>query len=329
MRLTGKTIGSILVGSVIGSAMLLAQSPQSGNRRDGNSVKIVFALERAKTHLGGGVAISPDGQLFAYIGDDDALYIRSLENGQERPLLREVGPGLDVFSNPAFSPDNKLLIFSVGGGTRYYPSDIYSIKIDGSDLRKLTQSVVMAVPGTVNSAPIFSQYFYAAQYSPDGKKVMLRMYDAIQREDHVALVNRDGGQLEVIRPGVPLFWSNDVDALYYSKDNRITRYLLDRKEDQLSAELKQDVVGKLPDSDLFVSHNGATIMKERLEEGFSGNGVPLDVGVVKSAKNAKKNSAEQQMTLVSMQFATSRRALLTYEGSTIERYEIIDNLVKN
>lgn len=306
------------------SAALLAQSQQKIDSEKNKDSLSVFVMERAKTHLGEGAAISPDGHLFAYIGDDNSLHVRDLNTGQDRMLLSEVGPGLDVFAHPTFSPDETRIVFSASGGTRYYPSDIYSINTRGSDLVRLTHSKALSA-AEKNNSPLYSEYFYSAQYAPNGKKLMLRLYDPIRQTDQVALTNTNGENLEIIGEGVPLYWSNDGEALYYTKDNSLTRYLLKSKEKQINTRVSVRILGKLIDADGFVVDDGNRIATGRIEDAFSSNAAtPLDIPRVRSSSRQKVKDAEE-LALTSIQFSVSGRSLRIYEGQMTERYEIVDS----
>jgi len=306
------------------SAALLAQNQQSKTALDKNKDSTnVLVIERAKTHLGEGAALSPDGRLFAYIGNDNSLRVRDLNTGQDRLLLSEVGPGLDVFVNPMFSPDGTRVIFSASGGTRYYPSDIYSINTQGSDLVRLTHSKALSTAEKVN-APLYSEYFYSAQYAPNGKKLMLRVYDPVRQADKVALTNNNGENLEIIGDGIPLYWSNDGESLYYVKDNNLTRYLLKLKEKQINARVNGRILGKLIDADVFVMDDGNRIATARIEDALNSNAAtPLDISRVRSSSRQKARDTEE-LALTSVQFSATGRSLRIYEGEMSERYEIVD-----
>lgn len=114
----------------------------SGAGQSMGKPQIIFTLEQSMDHLGGGAALSPDGTTLVYVGEDDGLHAVSVGTGDMRPVLKnkDAGTGGGVFSSPSFSPDGTQIIFSASGGTMYYPSDIYSVHLDGSGLTRLTHS---------------------------------------------------------------------------------------------------------------------------------------------------------------------------------------------
>src|SRR5262249_33178014 len=142
------------------SALLVAESPNgtSRNREIDQPVQL-FAIERKKEHLGTGAAISPNGRLLVYVGDDNGLYSQDLEAGQPQLLLREIETGIDVFANPLFSPDGSRVLFSASGGTYYTSSDTYSIKIDGSGIVRLSRAKPLAAEEKAKAGNgIYAQY---------------------------------------------------------------------------------------------------------------------------------------------------------------------------
>src|SRR5918999_2039243 len=90
-----------------------------------------------------------------------------------KSVLKETKPGIDVFLKPVFSSDGTRVLFSANGGTYYYPSDVYSIKIDGSSLQRLTRAKGF-LPGQepANGNAMYAEYFYSAQPASDGTKIL-------------------------------------------------------------------------------------------------------------------------------------------------------------
>ena len=165
-------------------------------------------------------------------------------------LLKEAKPGIDVFLKSVFSSDGTRVLFSANGGTYYYPSDVYSIKIDGSSLQRLTRAKGF-LPGQepANGNAMYAEYFYSAQPASDGTKILLHLYDAVHGSNNTALIDSDGSHLEIIDQGTPLFWGNDNQAVYYSQTDMVKRFDLRTKESQAIASLKGKVLGKWPDKD--------------------------------------------------------------------------------
>jgi WD40-like Beta Propeller Repeat len=321
-------ISAALVG--VFSTMLVAQNPKSSLQlsEQNQPSQTVFVMEREKTHLGGGAAISPDGKLLAYIGNDDGLYLHNLADGKEQLLLKEAEPGLDVFLNPVFSPDGIRVLFSASGGTRYYPSNIYSIKIDGSSLERLTQAKALS-PRELEkeSNPIYAQYFYSAQYAPNGTRILMRLYSAMQGTDNVALIDSSGTHLEVIGRGTPLFWSSDAQAVYYSQGDTVKKFNLSSKDNQIVDGLRGKIIGKLPDRDVFALDDGASITLESVQDRTTVTLAKWNTPRVKSVvRTNSKNDAtnRDQLTLNSLQWSRSGRSLLIYEGDTMERFEVVE-----
>ncbi len=325
-----KWIGLIIAGiaGVAVSAALMAQRSVTLIRSDPltGPFRAVFALERKDTHLGGGVAISSDGGMLAYIADDNSLHVRELSSGNDRLLVKEVGPGIDVFSSPAFSPDGNLVLFSASGGTRYYPSDIYSIGVHDLRITRLTKSPQIATDQVGQQGGGYGQYFYSAQFAPDGAKILLRVYNTAQRADYVALMDPDGSHAEVVSHGTPLFWTSDSQAIYYSQDTVVKRYNLRSSRTQTIKGLERGL-GKLSDREVFAIDTGTKVTFVRLQDDsllpVGESRIPR-VRLGDRGSRAGGASGLEDLVLTSIQASASGRLLLVYRGDMLERLEVVE-----
>jgi Tol biopolymer transport system component len=163
---------------------------------------VIFTLEQSRTYRESGACISPDAKNIVYVGaEDNALHVVELATRHDRQVLTTIDHGLDVFDDPSFSPDGNRIIFSASGGTRYYPSDIYSVQLDGAGLLQLTTSK----PAGGNNTGTFAEYFYEPKYSPDGSEVLAWRYDGPAQTDSAVLMSSSGAGLRVLTSGKPLF----------------------------------------------------------------------------------------------------------------------------
>lgn len=90
-----------------------------------------------------------------------AIYRANADGSHLRPLFpKKVGPGQEVGYNAesTVSPDGKRIIFT---STKDGDLDLYSMKLDGTDLRRLTNTL---------------GYDGGAYYSPDNKMIVWRAY---------------------------------------------------------------------------------------------------------------------------------------------------------
>lgn len=300
------------------------------NPLDTSQFQPLFVLERKNNHLGDGASISPDGGMLVYIGSDNGLYLRDLETEQERLLLKEAGPGLDVFLKPVFSPDGTKVFFSASGGTYYYPSDVYSIKIDGSGLQRLTRAKGF-LPGQepASGNAMYAEYFYSAQPAPDSTKILLHLYDAVRGSHNTALIDSDGLHLEIIDQGTPLFWSNNGQVVYYSQANVVKRFDLSTRGHQTIAGLKGKILGKWPDRDdreMFGVESDGDVSLMAVRDASSAAMTKWNIPTAKFAAPQDQRTGVRnidQLALTSFQWSKSGRVLLVYKGEAMERLEVL------
>jgi Tol biopolymer transport system component len=101
-------------------------------------------------------AFSPDGQIYGYMKTLSALSVGLVIRGVDGRGLGSVAPGAGFsgLRSPAIAPDHSRAAFSFAEKRR---QQIYSVKIDGSDRRRLTDSE------GINNWPAFS---------PDGNRIV-------------------------------------------------------------------------------------------------------------------------------------------------------------
>jgi hypothetical protein len=268
MKAANSTACLILTSLVIfaPSALLVAENPNASSRGINQPVRTLFTIERKKEHLGAGLAISPNGKLLVYVGDDNGLYIQDLEGGQAELLIKEIENGIDVFANPLFSPDGSRVLFNASGGTYYTSSDIYSIKIDGSSIVRLSRAKPLPAEEKAKCGNgVYAQYFYSGQYSPTGAHVMLGLYDSIKGTDSVALIDSSGRNLQIIDEGLPLFWSADVQGFYYSQGNTVKKFDLNSRQSRRVTDFEGKLLGHTPAGDALILDDGTNIRLQGID----------------------------------------------------------------
>jgi tricorn protease len=119
------------------------------------------------------LALSPDGQTLAFSWAGD---IWSVPVGGGRALRLTVHPGDDL--HPVFSPDGTQVAFS---SNRHGASNVFIMRADGTDLRRLTYMDVSEYP---------------TDFSPDGAWIYLHSYReyAVYREPRLYRIPVAGGQ---------------------------------------------------------------------------------------------------------------------------------------
>ncbi len=306
-------LGCALLATLVGHRRVIALHTSSPSQ----TLLPVFALERNKTHLGEGAALSPDGKRLVYIGGDNALYVHSLGSGQSQLVLRKAENGLDVLGNPTFSADGGRLLFSASGGTWYYPSNIYVVKVDGSGLARLLESLPFT-PGQNNSenGPYYAQYYYAPQCSPDGTKILIRVADSVQGIDQVGVMGADGSGFQLLSQGTPLYWSTDGQSIFYTKAGAVRQLSLRTQASTTISGLDGRILGKWPDKDWFGVDTGTSINVVSVQASSA-----TTVGAW-NVPRVKTSATGELMTLSSFQWSSAGTVLLIYEGDVAERLEV-------
>lgn len=295
------------------------------------SWRTVFAVEEEGPLC---AALSSNGRQVVLSGSDRALYLVELDTQEKKLLLRDartepVGPPVDTFSCPAFSPDGSQIVFSASGGTVHYASDIYLLKLDGSGLRQLTRSrrrepedrpPEIGPPGGGPWMLPYAEYFSTPELSPDGKQILLHYVDnSADWVESVAVMNADGSNLRILAPGRPLFWSADGEAVYYDQDRFLKKFYLASGIVRTITRIEWRILGKLPDRDWLAVLDPEGTAVRFLDLSNEG-AVPAGTWNV----SPTRVTAQEILSLISVQWTPSGRALLIFEGDDVQRLEVIE-----
>lgn len=148
------------------------------------------------------------------------VFQRFLSDDKDSVVIKGVG----LVWNFSLSRDGTKIALSSGGMTWWYESAIYIANIDGSGLRKLTQSKFLGGSyidpdtGEEFSRPPYDRYYSLPLISPNGKKVLFIMADSVKQKDLLCVINSDGSALKILDEaniGIPKVWSNDSRRVYY------------------------------------------------------------------------------------------------------------------
>lgn len=124
-----------------------------------------------------------------------AIYRANADGSNLRPLLPAVvEPGKDTAYNAesTISPDGKRIIFT---STRNGDLDLYSMNLDGSDIRQLTHTL---------------GYDGGAYFSPDSKKIVWRAYHPVTEADQKEY--RELLAQNLVKPTHMEIWVADADG---------------------------------------------------------------------------------------------------------------------
>ncbi len=300
----------LLVGLI--SIVSLVGLSQTSSDSAADRAKVTFSISQSRSHLGEGAGISPKGKELVYVGEDNALHVVEIGTQHDRILLKEAAPGIDVFSHPSFSPNGTRIVFSASGGTRYYPSDIYSMAVDGSDLRKLTRSLPRGDG--------FAEYFYTPMYSPDGSRIIFRQYGNAAQSDSVEIMSSDGSSPRKVTSGRPLFWSTDGAAAFVSTRNGVYKFEIGTAVLTPVTNLEEPVLGPLPGQDTFAVAHASGVLRVKIQDSSAqavgALSLPRGVG------STQQNQTNIALSEVSVDPSGSYM-LLRYESATSDLLEVV------
>jgi dipeptidyl aminopeptidase/acylaminoacyl peptidase len=181
-----------------------------------------IVITRPHSYLGDGAALSFDGKLLAYIGEDNGLYLRDLAHKSEQLLVREVDGGLTVFSGPNFSSNGEQLYFAASGGTSSYPSNIYVVTLANGTIRQVTHAVRNGESQADQPGRPYKEYFSTPLASPDGSgRVLVRERDAVLEKDFMAVVDESSGNVTTLAEGTPIGWTSSGMQAYCSTQDGV------------------------------------------------------------------------------------------------------------
>ena len=113
--------------------------------------------EERKLTDGYGAALSPDQRQVAF-GRDADLYLLNLETMEEKVIVDHKEYDLNHIVQPIWHPNGRLIFFHEPA--RLFEEIIYSVEIDGSNLKLLAQY------------GYFPYYSWPSPFSPDGRKFL-------------------------------------------------------------------------------------------------------------------------------------------------------------
>jgi Tol biopolymer transport system component len=122
-------------------------------------------------------ALSPDGQRVLYmqtVNNQPAIFTMHLDG---KPIHQFVDrPGI----SPAWSPDAQSIVFAMLD-KRNFPTQLYRVRVDGTDLKPLTQLSATEKP-------------FAPVWSPDGTQLLFQV-SAVRNEISSYFMNADGSAM--------------------------------------------------------------------------------------------------------------------------------------
>ena len=214
------------------------------------------------------VAISPDGQHLVYVvGDflDNHLVHRPLDRFEATPI-----PGSEGASFPVFSPDGRWVAFSVeesgehgaikkvslaggqpidlctdcGGSLAWSPDGSHLLSGRGAFLKRIPAAGGEAT--VVRHSPDGSQYYTRPEFTPDGRAVLLKVFDTQSRTSDIGVLDVKTDRLEILV-------SNGTDPaftasghLLFARNNELFAVAFDADRLRCTGEpvrVRQDISG--------------------------------------------------------------------------------------
>jgi Tol biopolymer transport system component len=102
---------------------------------DGSSPKVAVPFGGVRTHPGGEISWSPNGRLIAFGSQEGVLSVIAPDGKGLRTLAVPDTQNGSVAYGPAWSPDGRWLLVSIGS---HGVSDLWAIAADGSKSIQLT-----------------------------------------------------------------------------------------------------------------------------------------------------------------------------------------------
>ncbi|HZM14729.1 MAG TPA: BamA/TamA family outer membrane protein [Candidatus Krumholzibacteria bacterium] len=217
--------GMLLVPSISPDGRYLAYVSDAGLTRDlyvrdmeeGRSRRVVHGEQsgdfESLRFFNASAAWAPDGKTLAFVSQSRGEDALNLLDVQRRRVVAKYRFGLDELQTPTFSPDGGELVFvGLEGGQ----SDLYRVRRDGTDLRRLTAD------RAGERDP---------QWSPDGRKLVYVTDDGEDADFEalrfgtwkIALLELESGRRELLRPfrtgaAASPVWSGDGGSIAFIAD---------------------------------------------------------------------------------------------------------------
>ena len=172
-------------------------------------------------------------KLFAYSRIMGKSHLVILKEGREVTLLTR-----EKIHDVQVSRDDSRIIFATSGMSWYYPTVIYSVRPDGSELKMLVGARFDCEGSPPKYGSPYCSFPRRPRLSPDGQKVIffeeVNSFDEekqgnISRE-YLSMIPVTGGpvvRLKEMASRGEVVWSEDSSSIYYYSFDGLVRYDLD------------------------------------------------------------------------------------------------------
>lgn len=171
-------------------------------------------------------AWSQDGKILFVGGEEGEKLVSTDRDGGNPKVIaygEDIGVFFGVFADPSWSPDGDKIVYSYGGLTSCFPTEIWVMNSDGTGKKQLTRCVQPeSVPKRRKDMPPGGPtYYWEGRYehpiwSHDGSKIAFCYALEAEEKSYVFMIDSDGSNMIRLTEGRHPCFSPDGRKIAYS-----------------------------------------------------------------------------------------------------------------